>query len=129
MMYSKGATRQKPYDCAGEATRSATAWFYYIPNAAISALIIHAVADLVASPAQSYGFWRVAPLERRGNEIRDGVDDQGRNGGVGNVVECAGESVQRDDDDDTRWDTGCRGSNTSLGFQGRSRERPRVSVD
>jgi sodium-independent sulfate anion transporter 11 len=34
-----------------------------IPNAAISALIIHAVADLVASPAQSYGFWRVAPLE------------------------------------------------------------------
>ena len=26
-------------------------------------MIIHAVADLVASPAQSYGFWRVAPLE------------------------------------------------------------------
>ncbi|KAJ9120138.1 hypothetical protein QFC22_003037 [Naganishia vaughanmartiniae] len=40
-----------------------TSAFYYIPNAAISALIIHAVADLVASPAQSYGFWRVAPLE------------------------------------------------------------------
>ena len=30
--------------------------FYYIPNAALSALIIHAVADLVASPRQSFGF-------------------------------------------------------------------------
>jgi sodium-independent sulfate anion transporter 11 len=37
--------------------------FYWIPNAALSALIIHAVADLVASPKQSYGFWRVSPLE------------------------------------------------------------------
>ncbi|KAL1413598.1 Sulfate permease 2 [Vanrija albida] len=37
--------------------------FYWIPNAALSALIIHAVADLVASPAQSLGFWRVSPLE------------------------------------------------------------------
>lgn len=37
--------------------------FYWIPNAVISALIIHAVADLVASPAQSFRFWRVAPLE------------------------------------------------------------------
>jgi sodium-independent sulfate anion transporter 11 len=37
--------------------------FYYIPSATLSALIIHAVADLVASPAQSYGFWRVSPLE------------------------------------------------------------------
>ncbi|WVN88167.1 uncharacterized protein L203_103368 [Cryptococcus depauperatus CBS 7841] len=37
--------------------------FYWIPNAALSALIIHAVADLVASPKHSYGFWRVAPLE------------------------------------------------------------------
>ena len=37
--------------------------FYYIPNAALSALIIHAVADLVASPKQSFGFWRVSPLE------------------------------------------------------------------
>jgi sodium-independent sulfate anion transporter 11 len=40
-----------------------TGAFKYIPSAAVSALIIHAVADLVASPAQSYGFWRVAPLE------------------------------------------------------------------
>ena len=37
--------------------------FYWIPNATLSALIIHAVADLVASPKQSYGFWRVSPLE------------------------------------------------------------------
>lgn len=37
--------------------------FFYIPNAVLSALIIHAVADLVASPKQSFGFWRVSPLE------------------------------------------------------------------
>jgi sodium-independent sulfate anion transporter 11 len=37
--------------------------FFYIPNAVLSALIIHAVADLVASPRQSIGFWRVSPLE------------------------------------------------------------------
>ena len=37
--------------------------FYWIPNASLAALIIHAVADLVASPKQSYGFWRVSPLE------------------------------------------------------------------
>lgn len=37
--------------------------FYWIPNATLSALIIHAVADLVASPKQSLGFWRVSPLE------------------------------------------------------------------
>lgn len=37
--------------------------FYWIPNATLSALIIHAVADLVASPKQSFGFWRVSPLE------------------------------------------------------------------
>jgi len=37
--------------------------FYWIPNASISALIIHAVADLVASPKQSFGFWRVSPFE------------------------------------------------------------------
>lgn len=29
----------------------------------LSALIIHAVADLVASPAQSFSFWRVSPFE------------------------------------------------------------------
>lgn len=37
--------------------------FFWIPNATLSALIIHAVADLVASPKQSYGFWRVSPFE------------------------------------------------------------------
>lgn len=37
--------------------------FAWIPNAALSALIIHAVADLVASPKQSFGFWRVSPFE------------------------------------------------------------------
>jgi sodium-independent sulfate anion transporter 11 len=37
--------------------------FYWIPTAGLSAIIIHAVADLVASPAQVYSFWRVSPLE------------------------------------------------------------------
>ncbi|KAH7930843.1 sulfate permease [Leucogyrophana mollusca] len=37
--------------------------FYYIPNASLSAVIIHAVADLVASPSQVYSYWSVSPLE------------------------------------------------------------------
>ncbi|KAH9934918.1 sulfate permease [Fomitopsis serialis] len=37
--------------------------FYWIPNAGLSAVIIHAVADLVASPRQVYHYWRVSPLE------------------------------------------------------------------
>ncbi|KAJ7219064.1 sulfate permease [Mycena pura] len=37
--------------------------FFWIPNAALSAVIIHAVADLVASPAQVYSYWRVSPPE------------------------------------------------------------------
>ncbi|KAH8107156.1 sulfate permease [Cristinia sonorae] len=37
--------------------------FYWIPTAGLSAVIIHAVADLVASPAQVYSFWRVSPIE------------------------------------------------------------------
>ncbi|CAK9785646.1 sulfate permease [Cutaneotrichosporon oleaginosum] len=37
--------------------------FYWIPNATLSGLIIHAVADLVTSPKQSIAFWRVSPLE------------------------------------------------------------------
>ncbi|KAI0195965.1 sulfate permease [Astrocystis sublimbata] len=40
-----------------------TAVFYYIPNAALSAVIIHAVGDLIASPNTVYTFWRVSPLE------------------------------------------------------------------
>ncbi|KAI0687188.1 sulfate permease [Cytidiella melzeri] len=37
--------------------------FFWIPSAALSAVIIHAVADLVASPAQVFAFWRVSPIE------------------------------------------------------------------
>lgn len=37
--------------------------FFWIPTAGLSAVIIHAVADLVASPAQVFGFWRVSPVE------------------------------------------------------------------
>lgn len=40
-----------------------TSAFYWIPNAGLSAIIIHAVSDLVAKPSQVYGFWRVSPLE------------------------------------------------------------------
>ncbi|KAI0665048.1 sulfate permease [Cubamyces menziesii] len=37
--------------------------FFWIPSAGLSAVVIHAVADLVASPRQVYSFWRVSPLE------------------------------------------------------------------
>ncbi|GJE97092.1 sulfate permease [Phanerochaete sordida] len=37
--------------------------FFWIPSAGLSAIIIHAVADLVAKPRQVYSFWRVSPLE------------------------------------------------------------------
>lgn len=37
--------------------------FFWIPTAGLSAIIIHAVADLVAKPTQVYSFWRVSPLE------------------------------------------------------------------
>lgn len=37
--------------------------FFWIPSAGLSAIIIHAVADLVAKPRQAYSFWRVSPLE------------------------------------------------------------------
>ncbi|KAI5124536.1 hypothetical protein M0805_003059 [Coniferiporia weirii] len=37
--------------------------FYWIPNAGLSAIIIHAVADLVAKPADVYSLWRISPLE------------------------------------------------------------------
>ena len=37
--------------------------FYWIPNAGLSAIIIHAVADLVTKPPQVYNFWRISPLE------------------------------------------------------------------
>jgi high affinity sulfate transporter 1 len=40
-----------------------TAVFYYIPNAALSAVIIHAVGDLITSPKTLYQFWRISPIE------------------------------------------------------------------
>jgi len=40
-----------------------TSAFFWIPTAGLSAIIIHAVADLVAKPSQTYSFWRVSPLE------------------------------------------------------------------
>ena len=40
-----------------------TGVFYWIPNAALSAVIIHAVFDLIASPRTLYKFWLVNPLE------------------------------------------------------------------
>lgn len=40
-----------------------TAVFYYIPSASLSAVIIHAVGDLITSPNTLYQFWRVSPLE------------------------------------------------------------------
>jgi len=40
-----------------------TSAFYWIPTAGLSAVIIHAVADLITKPAQAYRFWRVSPFE------------------------------------------------------------------
>ncbi|KAK3080204.1 hypothetical protein LTS18_002849 [Coniosporium uncinatum] len=37
--------------------------FYYIPNAALSAVIIHAVGDLITPPNTVYQFWRISPIE------------------------------------------------------------------
>ncbi|KXN82526.1 putative sulfate permease C3H7.02 [Leucoagaricus sp. SymC.cos] len=37
--------------------------FFWIPQAGLSAIIIHAVADLVASPHEVYLFWRISPFE------------------------------------------------------------------
>jgi sodium-independent sulfate anion transporter 11 len=39
------------------------AMFWYIPNAALSAVIIHAVGDLITPPNVVYQFWRISPLE------------------------------------------------------------------
>lgn len=40
-----------------------TAVFFYIPSAVLSAVIIHAVGDLITPPNVVYQFWRVSPLE------------------------------------------------------------------
>lgn len=37
--------------------------FFYIPNASLSAVIIHAVLDLITPPNTVYQFWRVNPIE------------------------------------------------------------------
>ncbi|KAK4943813.1 hypothetical protein LTR10_016716 [Elasticomyces elasticus] len=37
--------------------------FFYIPSASLSAVIIHAVGDLITPPNTLYKFWRVSPLE------------------------------------------------------------------
>ena len=37
--------------------------FFYIPNASLAAVIIHAVGDLITPPSTIYQFWRVSPLE------------------------------------------------------------------
>ncbi|PTB67167.1 sulfate permease [Trichoderma citrinoviride] len=45
------------------ATYLLTDAFYYIPNAVLAAVIIHAVGDLITPPSTLYQFWRVSPLE------------------------------------------------------------------
>ena len=40
-----------------------TAVFFYIPSASLSAVIIHAVLDLITPPNTLYKFWRISPLE------------------------------------------------------------------
>ncbi|TKA83746.1 hypothetical protein B0A55_00043 [Friedmanniomyces simplex] len=37
--------------------------FYYIPSASLSAVIIHAVGDLITPPNTVYQFWKISPLE------------------------------------------------------------------
>ena len=37
--------------------------FYYIPSAMLSAVIIHAVGDLITPPNTVYQFWKVNPIE------------------------------------------------------------------
>ncbi|KAM7223179.1 sulfate permease [Rhypophila decipiens] len=37
--------------------------FYFIPNASLAAVIIHAVGDLITTPNTIYQFWRVSPFE------------------------------------------------------------------
>ncbi|KAH0491442.1 hypothetical protein TgHK011_002874 [Trichoderma gracile] len=45
------------------ATYFLTAVFFYIPNAVLAAVIIHAVGDLITPPSTIHQFWRVSPLE------------------------------------------------------------------
>lgn len=45
------------------ATYFLTGVFFFIPNACLAAVIIHAVGDLLTPPSAAYQFWRVSPLE------------------------------------------------------------------
>ncbi|CAM1511656.1 Fc.00g091690.m01.CDS01 [Cosmosporella sp. VM-42] len=40
-----------------------TGVFYFIPNAALAGLIIHAVCNLIAPPKNLYRYWQLSPLE------------------------------------------------------------------
>ena len=40
-----------------------TSVFFYIPSSSLSAVIIHAVGDLITPPNTLYQFWRVSPFE------------------------------------------------------------------
>ena len=40
-----------------------TTVFFYIPGASLSAIIIHAVGDLITPPNTVYQFWRTSPIE------------------------------------------------------------------
>ncbi|KAF2674405.1 sulfate permease [Microthyrium microscopicum] len=40
-----------------------TSVFFYISSAALAAVIIHAVGDLITSPKTLYKFWKISPLE------------------------------------------------------------------
>ncbi|KAF2436697.1 putative sulfate permease 2 [Tothia fuscella] len=37
--------------------------FFYIPNASLAAVIIHAVGDLITPPDTVYKFWKISPFE------------------------------------------------------------------
>jgi sodium-independent sulfate anion transporter 11 len=37
--------------------------FFYIPNATLAGVIIHAVGDLITPPNTVYKFWRISPIE------------------------------------------------------------------
>ncbi|ROT40085.1 sulfate permease [Sodiomyces alkalinus F11] len=45
------------------AIHALTSVFFYIPNASLSAVIIHTVGDLITPPDTVYRFWLVSPLE------------------------------------------------------------------
>lgn len=45
------------------ATYALPAVFFYVPSATLSAVIIHAVGDLITPPNTVYQFWRVSPIE------------------------------------------------------------------